>query len=99
MKRKEKKYINLGEEFQENNNLFIRGNYNTLYECYNRPSEAKARVYNYYKRLIEDNSDDVERYGIASYNCNVISLEAIIQKNDKKYYLYITPSYNYFKEV
>ncbi len=97
--KKEKKYINFGEDFKENNNLFIRGNYNTLYECYNRPSERKAYIYDYYRKLLQENVDNVENYGIASYNCNIITLEAIIQKDFKRYYLYITPSYNYYIEL
>jgi len=99
MKRKEKRYLQIGEQFQEKKDLFIRGNYNALYECYNRPSEAKTNIYYKYLKLIDENSDDVINYGIGSYNSMIITLEAIIKKDDKKYYLYITPSYNYFKEL
>ena len=97
--KKEKKYLKLGETFQEKNNLYIRNNYDWIYDCYIRPSGQKVYIYEYYEKLLHDNADRVERYGIASYNTNVISLEAIIQKEGKRYYIYITPSYNYFMEL
>lgn len=97
--KKEKRYLNLGEEFKEKNNLYIRGNYDGLYDCYDRPSGRKAYIYDYYERLLRDNADRVERYGVASYNTNIITLEADIIKDGKRYYIYITPSYNYFMEL
>ena len=97
--KKEKRYLNLGEEFKEKNNLYIRGNYDGLYDCYDRPSGRKAYIYDYYERLLRDNADRVERYGVASYNTMIITLEADIIKDGKRYYIYITPSYNYFMEL
>ena len=97
--KKEKRYLNLGEEFKEKNNLYIRGNYDGLYNCYDRPSGRKAYIYDYYERLLRDNADRVERYGVASYNTMIITLEADIIKDGKRYYIYITPSYNYFMEL
>ena len=97
--KKEKRYLNLGEEFKEKNNLYIRGNYDGLYDCYDRPSGRKAYIYDYYERLLRDNADRVERYGVASYNTNIITLEADIIKDGKRYYIYITPSYNYYMEL
>ena len=99
MKRKEKKYLQLGEEFKEKNNLYIRGNYDGLYDCYDRPSGRKVYIYDYYEKLLRDNADRVERYGVASYNTMIITLEADIIKDGKRYYIYITPSYNYFMEL
>lgn len=97
--KKEKRYLNLGEEFKEKNNLYIRGNYDGLYNCYDRPSGRKAYIYDYYERLLRDNADRVERYGVASFNTMIITLEADIIKDGKRYYIYITPSYNYFMEL
>ena len=97
--KKEKKYLQLGEQFQEKNNLYIRGNYDGLCDCYDRPSGRKAYIYDYYERLLRDNADRVERYGVASYNTMIITLEADIIKDGKRYYIYITPSYNYFMEL
>lgn len=97
--KKEKRFIQLGEQFQEKNNLFIKGNYDYLYDCYDRPSGRKAYIYDYYERLLRDNADRVECYGVASYNSMIITLEAIIEKEGKRYYIYITPSYNYFMEL
>lgn len=97
--KKEKRYLQLGEQFQEKNNLYIRGNYWGLYQCYDRPSGRKAYIYDYYLQLISQNVDRVKNYGIASYNSMIITLEAIIEKEGKRYYIYITPSYNYFMEL
>lgn len=99
MKRKEKRFLQLGEQFEENKKLFIRGNYDGLYNCYDRPSGRKVYIYDYYEKLLYDNADRVERYGVASYNTNIITLEAIIQKDGARFYVYITPSYNYFLEL
>ena len=97
--KKEKRYLQLGEQFQEKNNLYIKGNYWGLYQCYDNPSGRKAYIFDYYLQLISENADRVERYGVASYNTMIITLEAIIQKEGKRYYIYITPSYNYFMEL
>ena len=99
MKRKEKNYIKLGEDFEIVNNLYIRNNYSGLYDCYGRPSERKAYIYDHYMQLIYQNSDRLLKYGIASYNCHMITLEAEILKDSKLYYLYITPSHNYIMEI
>lgn len=96
------KTINLGEDFKEKRNL-EQGEYykefKTLRECYGKWSDAKENIYNYYKNLLNNNTDKVEKYGIRSYNANVIILHAIIEKDNKKYYLVITPSYNWFNEI
>ena len=100
--KKEKRIINLGEEFKENKKMVQEEYYKefkTLGECYDRWSDTKERVYNYYKNLLNENADKVENYGIRSYNANVIILHAIIEKDNKKYYLVITPSYNWFNEI
>lgn len=100
--KKEKRKINFGEEFQENKKM-EQGEYykefKTLRECYEKWSDTKERVYNYYRRLLNENADKVENYGIRSYNTNVIILHAIVEKENKKYYLVITPIYNWFNEL
>lgn len=100
--KKEKRIINLGEEFKENKKM-EQGEYykefKTLRECYEKWSDTKERVYNYYRRLLNDNTDKVEKYGVRSYNSMVIVLHAIVEKDNKKYYLVITPSHNYFNEI
>lgn len=98
--KKEKKKIEIGEEFVENKNFMQEyyQNFKTLKECYGKWSDAKENIFNYYKKLLEDNSK-VINYGIRSYNANVIVLHAEIEKDNKKYYLVITPSYNWFNEI
>ena len=100
--KKEKRIINLGEEFQENKKMEQEEYYQefkTLRECYEKWSDAKENVYNYYKNLLNNNADKVENYGIRTYNANVITLHAIVEKDNKKYYLVITPAHNYFNEL
>lgn len=99
--KKEKKIIKMGEEFEENKKM-EQGYYTqfkTLGNCYGRWSDAKERVYNYYKKLLNDNTEKVEKYGIRSYNCNVIILHAIVEKEGKRLYIVITPSYNWYTEI
>lgn len=100
--KKEKRKINLGEEFVENKKMVQEEYYKefkTLRECYGKWSDTKENVYNYFRKLLNDNADEVEKYGIRSYNANVIILHAIIEKDNKKYYLVITPSHNWFNEL
>lgn len=98
--RKEKRKIEIGEEFVANKNFTQEyyESYKTLRECYGRWSDAKENIFNYYKKLLEDNSK-VIKYGIRSYNANVITLHAEIEKDNKKYYLVITPSHNWYNEI
>ena len=99
--RKEKKIIEIGENF-----TFKKGikdgyftEYKTLYQCYNRPSDAKINIYNYYEKLLYNNCDAVLNYGIRSYNSMIIVLHAEITKDNKRYYVKITPSYNWIEEA
>ena len=98
--KKTKKTIMIGEEFVENSSMG-QGYYDrfkTLGECYDNWSNAKQRVYDYYLDLLQKNSN-LERYGIRSYNCNVIVLHAITELNGQRLYLTITPSHNWFVEI
>ena len=99
--KKEKRIIKIGEEFKENKNFNMEywNEFKTLRECYGRWSDRKENIYNYYKNLLNNNADKVEKYGVRTYNANVITLHAIIEKENKKYYLVITPSYNWFNEI
>ena len=99
--KKEKKKIMLGEEFTENKKM-EKGYYSefkTLGDCYNSWSYRKQAVFDNYKNLLNNNCDEVLNYGIRSYNSNVIILHAEVMKENKKYYLVITPSYNWFNEI
>ena len=102
MKRKEKRELIIGEKFNEKKGIISHYNgYNfySLEQCYNTCSIAKRNIYDKYFKLIYDNSDRVLRYGVKSYNSMIITLEAEVIKDDKKYYLMITPSYNWFEEL
>lgn len=98
---KKNNIINLGEDFKQKKNLrcdYLR-EYKALYNCYTRPSQSKIYVYNKYFNLLKDNCDDIIRYGVRSYNTFMITLHAEIIKDNKKYYVFITPSYNYIEEI
>ena len=99
--KKEKKIILIGEEFKENKKIDteIYKDFKSLRQCFDRWSDRKENIYNYYSNLLNNNCDSVLKYGIRSYNCNFINLHAIIEKDNKKYYLLITPSHNYYKEL
>jgi hypothetical protein len=99
--KKQKNIIKIGEEFQENKKMTqdYWTEFKTLRECYGKWSDAKENVYNYYKNLLNNNCDSVEKYGIRSFNCNVIVLHAIVEKEGKKLYLVITPSHNWYSEI
>ena len=97
--KKEKNKINIGEDFIEKDLYEYNAEYKTLRECFDSWSDKKEEVYNKYLKLLNENTDKVERYGIDSYNRNVIVLNAIVKKDNKKYYLYITPCHNWYKEI
>lgn len=99
---KTKNIINMGEDFRENKKMIQEEYYSefkTLGQCYDNWSDAKENVYNNYRKLLNDNCDKVINYGIRSYNTNVIVLHAIVEKEGKKLYLVITPSYNWYNEI
>ena len=98
---KTKNIIKLGEEFAENKKISMEywEEFKTLRQCYNSWSNAKENVYYNYRKLLNDNCDKVKNYGIRSYNANIIVLHAIVEKDNKKYYLVITPAHNWYKEI
>ena len=99
--KKEKRKIEIGEEFVENKNLTLSyyEDYKTLRQCYGKWSDAKENVYNHYRDLLVKNTDSVISYGIKSYNANIITLHAKVEKDNKILYLYITPSHNWYNEI
>lgn len=102
MKKREVKKINLGEDFEIVNNNKINyycKQFKTMYQCYNRPSQEKESIYNYYYNLLLNNCDSVLSYGVRSYNTFMITLNAIIEKDNKRYYVLITPAHNYIIEI
>ena len=71
----------------------------SLKDCYTRPSAKKQSIYEDWKKWANENN--IERFGIHSYNTNVFTLEGIYynKENDTNYYIYITPSYHYAYEI
>lgn len=104
--KKEKRIIYFGEDFTEKKGIYKEENtkfsdFKGLYQCYNRPSGAKQQIYEKYEDLLKKNTDDFNKlyYGVKGFNSCIFTLHAIVTKNKKTYYLYITPSYNYFEEI
>lgn len=64
--------------------------YDYLHDCYNRPSDTKVKINNYWRNLLYNEVDEVISYGVSGYNCNFFTLNAIVKINGVKYYLYIT---------
>lgn len=100
MKRKEKNIIKMGDDFVESK--IEQGYYTdfkTLGQCYEKCSDRKIGIFNYYYNLLKNNTDKIINYGVRSYNTMVIVLHAIVEKEGKKLYLVITPSHNWYKEI
>ena len=99
--KKEQKCVEIGEFFRVVNNIKdgYSGHYWPLYACYKRPSWNKEHIYKQYEDMLYANCDNVIEYGIRSFNSMIITLEAIIEKDGQKYYLKITPSYNYAQPI
>lgn len=98
--KKEKKTIKVGKlTFAENNKLNIVGNFKSLDQCYNNCSTTKRGIYYSIINELNDKNFSLENYGVASYNCNFFTFEAIARSEGKAYYLYITYAHNYFMEI
>ena len=100
--KKQKQIINIGEDFtveRKKVNYNDIGDFMTLYQCYERPSDTKANIYYKYERMLYDNCEYIENYGVKSYNTFIVNLHAIIKINGVKYYATITPSYNKLFEI
>ena len=72
--------------------------FDSLKSCYARPSQAKRSIYYNWFNDISNNSD-ILRFGVGSFNCNIFTINSIVDINDKRYYLHITPTKNECYEV
>lgn len=91
--------MNIGNEFFMNKKYVEMGdverlNYDSIYNCYSRPSDTKIYIYNKYYNLLLENTDDVIRYGVGGYNCFMFTLNAIVKIDGVLYYVYITKTKN-----
>ena len=101
--RKQKQTINInGREFDlkgVTTNEAIKGlKFDSLECCYNRPSQAKISIYYDWFNIIS-NASDIICYGVGSYNSNIFTINSIVDINDKRYYLHITPTKNECYEI
>lgn len=102
MKKNIIKSLNLGETFTRKSGILpsaYYSDYKTLFEAYDRPSYTKEQIYNKYEKMLHENADSVQAYGVRSYNTFMFTIHAEIVKDGQRYYIYITPSYNYFIEI
>lgn len=94
-----KNAINFGEVFYKKNSLDYVGNFDSLRDVFGSYSRQKEAIYNAYYELLCKNCDKVINYGIRSASRWLITLEAEVIKDEKRYYLVITKSYNWYKEL
>ena len=73
--------------------LIGKTNTRTLYDCYNKPSEAKQAIY---KKWIDWwlETPEVHHIHIKSYNTNVFTLECTYKNDDVIGIINITPTKN-----
>lgn len=69
-----------------------------LYECYDRPSDTKTRIYVEWSSRIYD-LGNMLKFGISSYNVNMFTLHSILKVDNKIYYIYITKTRQEVYEV
>ncbi len=96
-----KKYIKIEDiSFEVKNNLNIKKDYELkiLESCYNNCSDTKEYVYNEWLKFSRLHNSGYY-YGVASYNSMIFTFDAMIEFEDKKYYIHITPTHNYIMEV
>ena len=75
----------------------INTNLKDIYQCYDRPSQAKISIF---KEWVEYAREvGASNWGIASYNANIFTFDFMFSYNDVVYYAHITPSHNYICEV
>lgn len=80
-------------------NEFIKSlKFNKLEYCYARPSNIKTSIYyNWYYTYL--NNINILNFGVGSYNCNIFTINSIVNIDNKQYYLHITPTKNEYYEV
>lgn len=104
-KSKEEKIIMLGgEKFtlkkailkSDISNYYTNNKY-SLDQCYNRPSEAKRNIFNYWHDIALNN--DCSTLKVKGYNSMMLTLETMKLIDNKVYYFYITKTKQEVREV
>jgi hypothetical protein len=72
----------------------VRKDYKDIHQCYKKCSSRKYAILTHYYNLLDNNSLQVIKYGIKSYNANIITIHAVIDIDYQEYYVYITPTKN-----
>ena len=64
----------------------------TLDDCYTRPSATKQSIY--WDWLMWANDNNVQYFGVRSYNSNMFTLQGMVEIDGLYYILEITPTRN-----
>lgn len=70
-------------------NEYLHSNCEDIYDCYKRPSDRKVSIFNILKYEYEDNGS-IKPARILSHNSQFFSMGTIIEKNNRKYFVYDT---------
>lgn len=71
--------------------------YDGLYQCYDRPSQAKITSFNILRKLYYETEgiEVIEGLRITGYNCNKYSTNIVIKYNGHEYLIIDTAQYRY----
>ena len=95
IKKGTKKAEHLYNSYKWSMNYYGRRN---LYYCYDRPSQAKIRAYEYCIGMLAD-FEGCKGYTVIGYNCMQFSFGSFVWLEGKMYLMYITKSHNYLVEL
>ena len=98
-----KKMIINGVEFEVKKKgsitFYTRNLYRELTDCYNRPSDRKKAIWEYWKKFFIEVESCSGGCFVNSYNCNIFTIGNVIQVGGMVYSILITPTHNYIAEV
>ena len=66
----------------------------TIWECYERPSETKESIYKKWLDWYTDQGEEIDYFGVSSYNSMCFTLQALYFDGVFYYELRITRDYN-----
>lgn len=70
----------------------------SIYDCYNRPSDAKIAIWSEWRDYFHDFIGTLD-FTVSSYNCNFFTIKSLFDWEGKRYYAYITYRHNYLYEI
>lgn len=70
----------------------------TVYDCYDRPSDAKRAIWEDWANYILDTFRTV-RFGVESYNGFQFTISGVVEWEGQQYQLYITKCHNIIRPI